>query len=124
MSAIKIIAPLEPVPFKRVMANGKRRFNNLRYSEFKDELGFFAKIEMDSHGLNPFQGSLKLHADFYKRKPRNPTAKNFGDVDNFLKAVLDALNGICYVDDRQVVQVSGTKFFGEPNIVITLEELK
>ena len=64
---------------------------------------------MNSHRLNPFQCSLKLHADFFKLKPRNPTAKNFGDLDNFLKAVLDALNGICYVDDRQVVQVSGSK---------------
>ena len=50
--------------------------------------------------------------------------KNLGDVDNFLKAVLDALNGICYQDDAQVTHISATKNFGEPHIFIELEELK
>lgn len=31
------------------------------------------------------------------------------DVDNLLKLVLDGLNGICWVDDRQVVDVWASK---------------
>ena len=119
-SLIKFTAELEPVPFKRVMSNGKRRFNDHRYSEFKDALGYFAARAMN--GQAPLTGRIKLHADFFKRR-KNPHGKGWGDLDNFLKAVLDALNGIAYVDDVQVIQLSATKNFGEPKIFITLEEV-
>lgn len=117
---IKFTAELVPVPFKRVMTCGKQRYNDRRYSDFKKELGYIAKIAMG--GREPLTGALKLHADFYKKR-KNPHKKGWGDVDNFLKAVMDALNGICYVDDVQVMKVSGTKNFGEPRIEISLEEL-
>lgn len=75
-------------------------------------------------GRLPFTGEIKLHADFYRPKPKRSKHVSFiGDVDNYLKAVLDSLIGICYVDDRQVVQISGAKIFGKPHIEIELEEL-
>ena len=117
---IKIVAPIKPVPFKRVMQCGKRRFNSARYSQFKDELGFFALKAM--HGREPLTGAIKLSAEFYKRRKGILTGQ-WGDVDNFLKAVLDSLNGICYLDDGQVVQVSAVKKFGEPHICIEVEEV-
>ena len=120
-SLIKIVAPIKPVPFKRVMTSGKRRFNSARYSQFKDALGFFALKAM--HGQEPLQGAIKLSAEFYKRRKGILTGQ-WGDVDNFLKAVLDSLNGICYLDDGQVVQVSAVKKFGEPRVLIELEELQ
>jgi Holliday junction resolvase RusA-like endonuclease len=39
-----------------------------------------------------------------------------GDVDNHVKYVLDALNGVLYDDDRQVVMISACKVWAEdPN---------
>lgn len=35
------------------------------------------------------------------------------DVDNVLKSVKDALNGICWLDDAQVVHVDAFKRYGE-----------
>lgn len=35
------------------------------------------------------------------------------DVDNYAKLVMDALNGIAWVDDAQVVQLSVAKCYGE-----------
>ena len=118
---IKFTASLEPVAFKRVMANGKRRYNSAEYTEFKNGLGYFALQAMK--GREPMTGAIKLHADFYKRKPKKITSRNWGDLDNHLKSVLDALNGIAYLDDAQVVSISGTKNFGEPHINIELEEI-
>lgn len=45
------------------------------------------------------------------------------DIDNILKVVLDALNGVAYYDDSQVVRVVGTKEYNkEPFLQITVEE--
>lgn len=115
---IKFKAETEPVPFKRVMTHGKRRYNNKRYSLFKEVLGHLAKIAMQ--GRAPFKGAIKIKADFYKPKPK-PTSRNWGDLDNHLKAVMDSLNGICYEDDSQVVEAHATKNFGEAHIEIELE---
>jgi len=120
MSLIKIVAPLEPVPFPRPASNGKRRFNPPRYTQFKDALGLIARRAMG--GQAPFSGAVRLRADFYKLKPRQPTSRNWGDVDNHLKAVLDSLNGICYEDDRLIVDVRATLNHGDPLIIITIEE--
>ena len=123
---IKINAPIKPVPFPRPASNDTRRYNPPRYREFKNTLGLYAKLAMK--GREPFTGEVKLHADFFRPKPKpkkgqKPQVSFIGDGDNYLKAVMDALIGICYVDDRQVTVFSGRKIFGEPHINIELEEL-
>lgn len=116
---IRFSANLEPMPFKRVMQSGRRRYNDGRYTEFKVELGTFALKAMA--GLEPLTGAVSLRVDFYKLKPKSPASRRWGDLDNHLKAVLDALNGICYLDDAQVVRLTGSKNYGEPRIEIRLE---
>ena len=48
------------------------------------------------------------------------------DIDNVLKCVFDALNSICYPDDKQIVVVSSSKCYtiGTPRVEITLESLR
>lgn len=51
-----------------------------------------------------------------------PTTKP--DCDNIIKVVLDALNGVAYYDDKQVVCVSCNKYYGESGYLhITIEEI-
>lgn len=119
MSTIKIVAPLEPVPFPRPASNGKRRYNPPRYTNFKNALGLFASRAM--HGQAPFTGAVKLTAEIQKKIA--PTALKFGDWDNHAKAICDALSGICYRDDRQITEAHIRLFKGEPLIKITLEEV-
>ena len=46
------------------------------------------------------------------------------DLDNIAKCVLDALNGLAYDDDSQVVQLTVTKHYSEePRCVVELEEV-
>lgn len=44
------------------------------------------------------------------------------DIDNVIKLITDALNGVAYVDDSSVVKVTGTKNYttNEPSTVVSL----
>nr|DAH87168.1 MAG TPA: Endodeoxyribonuclease RusA [Caudoviricetes sp.] len=48
------------------------------------------------------------------------------DVDNILKAVLDALNGVAYKDDKQVIEVTCGKWYSQSSgfLKISVEEVK
>lgn len=49
--------------------------------------------------------------------------KTLPDCDNIIKGVLDALNGVAYYDDKQVVCVRCNKYYSEKGrIEITLKE--
>lgn len=46
------------------------------------------------------------------------------DMDNIVKIVLDALNGVAYDDDKQVVQLLARKIYGvKPKLDIFVEEV-
>lgn len=119
MSAIKFSVTTEPVPFKRVRTNGKRRYNDPRYSEFKYFIGLHAQVAMD--GRAPFDGAIKLKVTIVTKY--EPTSLKAGDIDNHLKSVTDALNGICYRDDRQIVEGHVYLCKGNPHVEIQLEEI-
>ena len=119
---IKIKAMLESVPFKRVCQNGKRHFNAPKYTEFKKELGFFALRAM--RNCEQLKGELRMKVEIYKESPRDVTSRQWGDADNHLKSVMDALNGICYEDDSQIIEAVVRKKSGVPRIEIELEELR
>ena len=48
------------------------------------------------------------------------------DMDNILKAVLDALNKVAYEDDKQVVELIGRKYYTESDgfLWVSVEEKK
>ena len=47
------------------------------------------------------------------------------DCDNIVKAILDALNGIAYYDDSQIVQIHVGKYYSDqPRVEITIGEEK
>lgn len=47
------------------------------------------------------------------------------DIDNIVKIVLDALNSICFYDDKQIVSVIANKYYTleTPRVEIMLEEI-
>lgn len=120
MRTIKIEAPIKPIPFKRVSFSGGHRYNPKQYRAFKEELGWYALRAMKGQDL--LKGALRLDVKVYKKR-RDLLTKCWGDVDNFTKAVMDSLNGICYEDDAQIVQINAQKLIGEPQILIKVREL-
>jgi len=54
-------------------------------------------------GVTPVTGPVAVFLDVYRPRRR-------GDLDNILKATLDALNGIAYHDDQQVEQIHAQRY--------------
>lgn len=103
---VRIVIPGRPVPFQRARSQGGQRYNDPRYADWKDRAGWLMKaarvrfdgpvavtVEVTAGGL----GVAFSEAD--RVRPKGVR----GDLDNYLKAVLDAANRIVYEDDRQVV---------------------
>lgn len=74
-----------------------------------------------NYGRQPLTGAIKLTADVYVK--REPTSLNSGDWDNHGKAISDALNGICYQDDRQIIDGHVRLIKGKPHVIIEVEDL-
>lgn len=72
-------------------------------------------------GSEPRTGPVVCVISFYLLRPKShpvlsqtwPTAKNVGDVDKMLRAVLDAMTGVVFVDDSQVVQETSRKLWAD-----------
>jgi Holliday junction resolvase RusA-like endonuclease len=94
--------------------------------DYKNRVQFYASTS----GVRYIEeGPVALTIEFIRQYPKTMSKKKRltalpvtrPDWDNLSKAVCDALNGICYRDDSQLVQVRVTKFYGdEPKTVITV----
>lgn len=117
--SIKFSADIVPVTFKRPGSNRKHRYDPPDYAAFKAALGYVARRAMN--GRAPLDGAIRIHVDVFTKY--QPTSLRAGDVDNHLKAAMDALNGICYRDDRQIVNATVNVHKGDPHITIELEAI-
>ena len=85
------------------------------------------------------QGSIRANIIAYYKIPKSYSKKRVQairegkeypqkkpDIDNCIKVILDALNGIAYEDDKQVVQVIAVKKWTEDieRVEFSLEEIK
>lgn len=85
-----------------------------------------------------FEGAVEMVVNVYIQIPKSapkkkiddmitgnirPIVKN-GDVDNLFKAISDALNGVAYNDDSQIVSAKIRKFYArEVCAEVTIKEL-
>ena len=62
----------------------------------------------------PLRGPIHLWLELHPKQPKKMTQKPLRclDLDNALKVTLDALNGVAWLDDRQVVEMHARR--GEP----------
>lgn len=57
-----------------------------------------------------------------KRGLKRPSIRP--DIDNLIKIVLDGLNGVAYIDDKQVIGITAEKFYGEtPRVEVVITEI-
>jgi Holliday junction resolvase RusA-like endonuclease len=84
-----------------------------------------------------FEGALRVEITAFYPIPKSTSKKNRvkmlrdeirctkkPDIDNIAKIILDALNGVAYEDDKQVVSIEVNKMYGEvPKVAVSLLDL-
>ena len=119
--------PIPPMPKLRPrMTRRGRVYTPKKTTDFEGEVQFWIS-QYDFEPIN--NGAIRARIDFIYEKPKSIKKSKIykttkPDLDNLIKAILDSLNGICYKDDNQIVELSSTKKYGsEDLIVLTLETL-
>lgn len=73
---------------------------------------FYAEYGKD---FTPTDKAISVRVFFFLKKPARvpadfpPRPLKRPDIDNLIKTVLDALNGVLYQDDKQIVKILGVK---------------
>ena len=84
------------------------------------DLGQDCKLQVDFHFRRP-QSHLTSKGALTKQAPLFPAGRQIGDTDKLIRSVCDALTGITWYDDSQVVDVVAKKrFHTRDQVIITI----
>ena len=142
MSEIRIVVPGDPVGKGRPRAfqtRGARRTIKMHTPEktraYEQAIALAGKLAMQ--GREPLGGPVAMRLDIFMPIPASwskakreaallssvmPISKP--DASNVLKAVEDALNGIAYIDDSQIIDVWVRKRYSdEPRVEVIITPL-
>lgn len=129
---------IEPVPQLRPRVSSLggyvRVYDPPKVKNFKRIL---RSLAVNQYARPPLIGPLSVSLTFYRPVQRSiskaererrlsnqskPVVKP--DTDNYIKSTLDALNGVLWHDDAQIVKITGEKRYSENGkIVITVTQL-
>ena len=116
MEQIHFTIDTEALPQPRPRFSKGRAYQPARIVEYKKKIKQAALAAMN--GRPPLSTPLKMIMKLGRSTRRRV------DVDNLSKAIMDAVNGICYVDDCLVFSLYCTKYFtATPQIEVSIEEI-
>ena len=112
--SISLRINLEPIPKGRPrFTRSGHAFTPARTRKFEAEAKKQAKAQYKG---KPLEGGISIDFEFIVTRPKRPKhdyPSKVGDVSNLIKAVEDALNGVVFKDDSQVVEVVARKRYAE-----------
>lgn len=124
----------EAVPKARPITTKHHTFTPKRTKDFENFIANSTYMTMRDWNMDMFPEGipLKISIDFFLKPPKRLMRKDGlikgcmpvfrPDLDNYVKAVLDGLNGILFVDDSQIVKLESSKNYTEssPKIIVTI----
>jgi len=128
---MRITFDINPIPASRPRVTRWSTYYPKRYTEFRKEMKALTS-ELDT---TLFEKSVSVSVVFHigmpkswpkkKKKEKNKGfCDNNADLDNYQKAILDSLNGVVYIDDRQIVEIFASKIYSyKPFIELEIHEI-
>jgi len=120
---------------QRPRIGGRRAYTPSSTRVFEQEVALKYKAQCGA-SWSTYKGAVSMKIEYTRALPKGKWLKHGDrqevdtfapDVDNVFKAVADALNGIAYVDDRQIVDAQVVKHprhqIEQDKISITIEYL-
>lgn len=135
---IQFTIPGNPVPKARPrVTRSGHAYTPKKTAEYEKLVKVYAIKTMDEHGLKPTGEAIRLDVQAFFQIPKSwslskkknaayGVLKPIGrpDADNCIKAVQDAMNGIVYKDDSQIVELIGGKHYSyEPRVEVTVKTM-
>ena len=113
---IKIIPTLLNRLYVPIIKNGKPTIiKNPKTKEFTKHINDICLINR----VKPFKKDISFYMDILISK------RNNYDIDGLLKLLFDSLNGLAYIDDKQIVDLRVRKHLNEieDKLIIKIEEV-
>ena len=126
-----ITFPIAPVVASRARVTRWSTYFPKRYTQFRKEFGEL----LQKYKAEPTDGLLYVKLDFYVQLPKTMSKKkkeekegkhcdNNADLDNYVKATLDSLEGKYYNNDKQIVMIRARKYWSDTgHIEFKMEEI-
>ncbi len=131
---LHLIIPGPPVAKQRPRSGRGRMYTpkeTVNYETYVRELWVIAY-----HNFTPIQGAVRINLYVYLGIPQSASKKRQAqmlsgeigaakkpDLDNVEKIICDALQGLAYLDDKQIVEVHSFKAFSDtPRVEIEIVE--
>lgn len=114
MTAFSINIPMTPVPKGRPRST--RTGHTYTPEPTRKAEAIIKEACRSAWHLPPLGGPLEVEAEFYFAKCKtNKTTHHVQrpDADNCLKLATDAMNGVIFSDDSQIVRAVASKFWSE-----------
>ena len=114
-----VFVPGVPAPqgSKRHVGNGRMIESSAAVGPWRERVALVAHNAMG--GLAPMTGPVTVVLTFWLPRPKSAKAgaqaTKRPDLDKLVRAVLDALTGIAFIDDSQVVRIDAGKALTGPD---------
>jgi len=119
MSEIRLVIQGEPVAKGRPRLSRNGTYTPEKTKTAEEAIGWAFK----QSGQKKLEGMLNLFVSFRFTLPKSASKKLKGmvrmfkatrpDLDNLVKLVTDALNGLAYDDDSQIISINAEKVYAE-----------
>jgi Holliday junction resolvase RusA-like endonuclease len=132
---IKLRIPGEPLALQRARHGNGRTYDTQQNKVAKSKIAHLGNLAMRNRS-KPYEGAIKLTILFihawpksYSQRRKNQSNGFYkvtkSDIDNQIKMVMDALNGVAWKDDAQVSVIHAEKVHmdREPCTMVTIEPL-
>ena len=124
-----------PQGSKRFLGKGVMVESSKRVKPFRQDVRYAALDSIPEDW--PMDKPMRVHYRFHfkrpsshlttkgnltKSAPLHPTGRNVGDIEKLARAVSDALSGVAFTDDSQVIEMRLEKSYDDRDLVVVTIE--